>query len=176
MWAAIEDELAADGAPRGARQGTAGAPAPAPVPPRGVRRWVVAGVAAVVALAVGVVVGVAWSRRDPGTSVARADLVALPAWTGASGSADLRSVRGVDRLEVRVAGAPGDDGFRQVWLATSDLRGMVSLGVLDGGSGTFDVPSGLDLDAYTVVDVSQEPFDGDPAHSDDSVVRGTLER
>ena len=36
-------------------------------------------------------------------------------------------------------------------------------------------PPGLDLDQFSVVDVSEEQFDGDPAHSGDSIVRGPLE-
>lgn len=37
------------------------------------------------------------------------------------------------------------------------------------------VPDGLDADAYSVVDVSIQPYDGDPAHSGDSLLRGTLD-
>jgi hypothetical protein len=56
-----------------------------------------------------------------------------------------------------------------------DVSGLVSLGTLDGSSGRFDLPAGLDLDQFSVVDVSEEQFDGDPAHSGDSIVRGPLE-
>ena len=41
-------------------------------------------------------------------------------------------------------------------------------------SGTFAVPAGLDLGEYPIVDVSDEPVDGNPAHSSVSIVRGTL--
>jgi hypothetical protein len=37
------------------------------------------------------------------------------------------------------------------------------------------IPDGLDLAEFPVVDVSREPLDGDPAHSSDSISRGTLE-
>ena len=47
-------------------------------------------------------------------------------------------------------------------------------GVLRGDTATFPVPDGLDLGEFPVVDISVEPFDGDPSHSGDSVVRGTL--
>jgi hypothetical protein len=47
--------------------------------------------------------------------------------------------------------------------------------VLDGAEGRFDLPDGLDLTQFPVVDVSEEHFDGDPAHSGDSVVRGPLD-
>jgi RNA polymerase sigma-70 factor (ECF subfamily) len=43
-----------------------------------------------------------------------------------------------------------------------------------GDEGRFTFPVGLDLDDFAVVDVSAEPFDGDPAHSGDSILRGEL--
>jgi hypothetical protein len=36
------------------------------------------------------------------------------------------------------------------------------------------VPADLDLSKYKIVDVSVEPYDGNPAHSTDSLVRGSL--
>ena len=36
------------------------------------------------------------------------------------------------------------------------------------------LPAGISLADYPVVDISAEPYDGDPTHSTDSVVRGTL--
>lgn len=65
-------------------------------------------------------------------------------------------------------------GYREVWLGCADLSRMVSLGVLGEGSQAFVVPGGLDLTAYPVLDVSDEPYDGDPAHSADSLARGKL--
>ena len=47
-------------------------------------------------------------------------------------------------------------------------------GLLEGSEGTFPLPAGVDLSEYSVVDVSREPSDGDPAHSGDSIVRGAL--
>jgi hypothetical protein len=65
-------------------------------------------------------------------------------------------------------------GFREVWVGSADLSRMVSLGVLGNQAGSFVLPSGLDLTQYPVVDVSHEPYDGDPAHSADSIARGVL--
>jgi anti-sigma-K factor RskA len=61
-----------------------------------------------------------------------------------------------------------------VWLLDAAGKRLVSLGLLDGSTATFAVPPQVDLADYPVVDVSLEPADGDPAHSGDSVVRGTL--
>jgi hypothetical protein len=47
--------------------------------------------------------------------------------------------------------------------------------VLSGTESRFVIPTGLDLAEYPIVDVSREPFDGDPAHSSDSIARGTLD-
>ena len=46
--------------------------------------------------------------------------------------------------------------------------------VQGGGEVSLEVPSGVDLTEYPVVDVSVEPLDGDPSHSGVSVVRGRL--
>ena len=51
---------------------------------------------------------------------------------------------------------------------------MVSLGVLGHQAGTFVLPTGLDLAQYPIVDISHEPYDGDPAHSAESIARGVL--
>ena len=43
------------------------------------------------------------------------------------------------------------------------------------GHGTYPVPiSDPGLDGYTVVDISLEPFDGNAAHSRNSLLRGDL--
>ena len=65
-------------------------------------------------------------------------------------------------------------GFREVWLLTPDVKGLVSVGTLAGPSGRFALPAGLDLAEFSVVDVSEEQFDGNPAHSGNSIVRGAL--
>ena len=53
-------------------------------------------------------------------------------------------------------------------------REVLDEGVLDGTDGVFAVPDDVDLAEYPLVDVSQEPFDDDPEHSGDSIVRGPL--
>lgn len=133
------------------------------------------------AAAAGVVVGgagVGWvaSRDDDRAEVvASAALDPLPGWD-AEGTARVEVRPDGERvLVVTVADGQADDGFREVWLLRPDVSGLVSLGTLTGDSGRFDLPPGLDLDEFSVVDVSLEPFDGDPAHSGDSIVRGPLD-
>ena len=78
----------------------------------------------------------------------------------------------VVRVAVTADAAP--DTFREVWLITADASALVSLGVLEGSEQTFPIPSDVDLKDYVLVDVSQEPEDGDANHSGDSIVRGEL--
>jgi hypothetical protein len=136
----------------------------------------------VAASVLGVVVGsvaTAVVTADSGTTapvaapVATASLAALPDHTGV-GSAEI--VEGPDgpQLVLDVSDLSPGDGFYEVWLIDPATSAMVGLGALPGTRGTFPVPAGLDLSAYSVVDVSIEPYDGDPLHSRDSVVRGEL--
>jgi len=177
-------------APEGrARSATATTPGPDPedAPPAGVvafaprrrRTWLPVAAAACLALLVGVAGGVWWERREvepPETTVATAELQALPGWDGASGVARVEETPEGRRQVVVTVDAPAPDGtFREVWLLAEDVSGLVSLGVLDGTEGRFDLPDGLDLGEFPLVDVSEEHFDGDPAHSGDSVVRGPLD-
>jgi hypothetical protein len=144
--------------------------------------WLAA--AAGVALVAGVAGGIAWEKVrsvDPEavptpSAVASAELAALPEWAGSTGTATVQQTAdGARQIVVQVEESTAvEDAYQEVWLLAEDLSGMVSLGVLDGAEGTFPVPDGIDLERYAVVDVSAEPFDGDPTHSGDSIVRGGL--
>ncbi|TGO05110.1 anti-sigma factor [Serinibacter arcticus] len=111
---------------------------------------------------------------DPaGVELATATLDPLPGWD-AAGTAVLE-----DRDDGRVlrVDLPGDvpvEGYREVWLISTDLTSLVSLGVLTGDSGSFDLPADLDVTEFAVVDVSDEPVNGDPTHSGASIARGEL--
>lgn len=189
VWDAIAAELELGAAPVGTAAATDGPAVPAPgapapeqaatadvVPLTRRRRagWAWVAAAAVAGLVVGSAVTWGIVRQPAAQVVATATLEPLPGWT-ASGSAAVESRSdGTRELVVDLEGDVGEDGFREVWLLRPDLSGLVSVGTLEGGSGRFDLPSGLDLDDFSVVDVSEEPFDGDPAHSGDSIVRGGL--
>jgi anti-sigma-K factor RskA len=162
VWAAIQGELGR-------------APA-APVIPLRRRRWV-APLAAVAAATV-VVAGAAgiWAvlRPAPPTVLAEATLDPFPGWPDALGEAVVAEQSDGARVVDVTLTAPDAGGFREVWLISSDASQLVSLGVLRGSEGSFTIPDGLDLGRFALVDVSEEPFDGDPAHSGDSIVRGEL--
>ncbi|MCU1530708.1 MAG: hypothetical protein JWO49_279 [Arthrobacter sp.] len=105
--------------------------------------------------------------------LAQTSLTPLASHTG-SGDARVEQLPdGTRRLVIRLS----DDkitGFREVWVASPDLSRMVSLGVLANESGVFTLPAGIDLGQYPIVDVSDQPYNGNPAHSGDSIVRGQL--
>ncbi|GAA4746946.1 hypothetical protein GCM10025783_18780 [Amnibacterium soli] len=147
----------------------------APVVPLRRRRRVAvraAAAAAVVLLVGGIGVVLLRSVSDP---VASARLTAFPGWKGQSGTAVLeRAGDGEQVVDVRTTVQPDGRTDHEVWLMTAGAERLVSLGVLHGTSGRFSVPAGLDVHRFRFVDVSDEPRDGDVAHSGDSIVRGAL--
>ena len=143
------------------------------------RHWGLAAAAASVALVAGVGAGVVWDRattQEPSDPIiAQAPLDALPDWPDASGQATIETAPdGTRQAVISVDAPPSADGYREVWLLAEDLSNLTSLGVLEGSQGRFDIPDDLDLAAFPLVDVSLEPLDGDPTHSGDSIVRGSL--
>ena len=63
--------------------------------------------------------------------------------------------------------------FYEVWLIDKTIKKMVSLGHPRRVHGPVRDPDGVDVSAYPIVDISvQQP--GNPRHSGDSVLRGTI--
>ncbi|MEI5584898.1 MULTISPECIES: anti-sigma factor [unclassified Agromyces] len=114
------------------------------------------------------------AEPDPAVVLASAELDSFPGWDDAVGSATVEEVDGTRTVVVDLDATVPAGEVREVWLIRSDASGLVSLGLLEGANGRFTVPEGIDLDEFTLVDVSAEPVDGDPAHSGDSIVRGEL--
>ena len=105
--------------------------------------------------------------------VGTASLVALPDHQGSGKAEIIQTSRGPE-LIVDVDSLTPSDGFYEVWLIDPKTFQMVGLGALNNNSGRFPIPDGLDLSKYRVVDVSIEPYDGNPLHSKNSVVRGEI--
>ncbi|MGV9195289.1 anti-sigma factor [Microbacterium sp. MC2] len=165
--------VAAAGADAGKEAGDP--PDAPPTPGRRRSRALFTLAAALVAIA-GLGIG-AWviTALSPPETVARAALEAFPGHPGATGTADVEVDRdGARQLVVTVDGGVVADTYREVWLIRNDAGALISLGVLEDETGSFPIPAGVDLDEYSLVDVSVEPIDGDPAHSGDSIVRGAL--
>jgi len=133
-------------------------------------------VAASMVIVAGAGVAVTGGLTPPATIVlASATLDAFPGWQGSAGKAIVeKRSDGARLVHVTLSEPASKSGYREAWLMTSDLKSLVSLGVVRDGSGTFTVPDGIDMSKYDVVDISDEPYDGNPAHSGDSIVRGQL--
>jgi hypothetical protein len=107
--------------------------------------------------------------------LASATLDAFPNWADSTGEAQLEQLPdGTRVIEVKFDAPAAAGGYREVWLITSDASALVSLGVVEGTSGQFTIPDGLDIDRHDLVDISEEQFDSNPAHSGDLIVRGQL--
>jgi hypothetical protein len=151
---------------------------------RGGRRWLPVAAAAVIGLGLGVA-GTRLASAPPAPTtpsrpvvVSSAALEPLSGTGSGRGTADVTERDGTRRLELRISGVPTPaDGFLEAWLLDAD-GGLVSLGTLagnaTGAATTVALPADLDLGRFDVVDVSREPLDGNPGHSSDSLLRGTL--
>ncbi len=135
---------------------------------------VAASVAAVVGIGAGVI-GTLLTTSDDTPPVAEAIRLEPLAGKSGDGTADLIRESTGSQLKVTAAGLDATQGFYEVWLINTDGKRMVSLGILNPRTGgTFQIPPAVTTQGYRIVDVSLEPDDGDPEHSRDSVIRGTL--
>ena len=116
------------------------------------------------------------TSADPVTVIATAILEPLPGWdaTGSAVVETLSDGRGCSWSTSTRARRP-TTGSARSGCSSPTSAGSSAWAPSTGASGRFDLPAGLDLDQFSVVDVSEEQFDGDPAHSGDSIVRGPLE-
>ena len=183
VWASIAAATGVSAAPRPDRMA-----APTPVPPaaeptnvvplrrrRGPSTWLIGVAAAVAGAVIGGGAVAVLQGDDDGASIAAAALDPLEN-ADASGSARVvEREDGTRVLEVDLRAPALDGAYYEVWLLEPDVSGLVPLGTTQAGTTVFEIPAGLDLEEFPVVDVSVEPLDGDPAHSGDSVVRGVLE-
>ncbi|MEV7372539.1 anti-sigma factor [Streptomyces sp. NPDC090301] len=78
-------------------------------------------------------------------------------------------------VTVSVSGLPPTRGYYEVWLMDRSHTKLIAVGVLGpDGKASLPLPDGVDLAAYPLIDVSAQVYNGDPAHSGESVVRGDL--
>lgn len=131
------------------------------------------------------------AASDAATVLAKTQLASLEDKTPQGNAQLVRSADGVQvvvsaesLLPGRVGGPTGGDaaspspsrsGYLEVWLINTDLKRMVSIGILtQASSATFAVPQKLIDEGYTIVDISQEEFDDKPQHSGKTLARGGL--
>lgn len=156
-------------------------PAPAlhvPEPPRRRRllvlRPAIAALAAIALVAGGLAIGVLadGAGAPEGRELALRPLEGAP--SGAAGEARLAT----DRATISVDGLPPSarGQFYELWLLNSadDLVSLGSFRVPESGATEVTVPVPGDAGDYGFVDLSVERDDGDPSHSGDSVLRGSV--
>lgn len=143
------------------------------------QRWLrVAAAAAVVVLAAGTVGVISSGQTDQRQElVASVDLEPLK--DSGSGSAELITVDGVQRIVITAEGLPdAPEGHHyEMWLIDSEVTDPRSLGELPSGVDRIEVevPQGVDPEQFPIVDINLQT-DGQVEHSgvDTSVLRGSL--
>ncbi|MFI6638993.1 anti-sigma factor [Streptomyces sp. NPDC050504] len=194
VWQAIEAELRA-AAPYG--RGPDAAPADGPAHPDTTARRTAKSrtrqgrrtlLLAAAALVLGAALGSLTARPQPGggpggtlgdgTGTATSAAVPLDplAVPTAAGTARLVGGTAAPRgVAVAVTGLPATDGYYEVWLMDRTHEKLIAMGALGPRrTAALPLPEGVDLHTYPVLDVSEQPYDGNPAHSGRSVVRGEL--
>ena len=143
------------------------------------RRWaiVVAGVAAGLLVLVGVVHFLVGPDNPPsGSVVASAALKPINAPPSATGNIKAVAVGGTRNLIVHTEnlGAPSAEQFYEVWMLNPSTLKMLPVGVLPpSGTGTYSMGASI-MTGYSAVDISLQTNNGNPAHSDTSVLRATF--
>lgn len=143
------------------------------------QRWLrVAAAAAVVVLAAGTIGVISSGQADQ-----RQELVASvglePLKDSGSGSAELITVDGVQRIVITAEGLPeAPEGHHyEMWLIDTEVTDPRSLGELPSGVDRIEVevPQGVDPDQFPIVDINLQT-DGQVEHSgvETSVLRGSL--
>ena len=148
-------------------------------PRRRPRNWMPVAVAAGIAGLLGGLGGGIWwqsvQQQEPApVLLAQARLDPFPGWEAEGSAYVAKTADGHREVVLEVTGVAADSDLREVWLIKADAAGLISIGLLDGESGRYVIPDGVDLSQYPLVDVSAEPGDGDPQHSGDSILRGEL--
>ncbi|MBF4995440.1 anti-sigma factor [Arthrobacter gandavensis] len=136
-------------------------------------KWFAAAAAAVV-VAGAATWGIVRGFEPQPEVLASVSLEPLPSYSD-EGTATVDLLPDGERELVITSSSSDAEGYREVWLISPDITSMVSLGEMDGTEARLKIPDGLDLSAYPIVDISDEPNDGNPEHSGKSILRGQLE-
>jgi len=138
----------------------------------GRRGWVAVAAAVLLLITAGAVVLVG---RDSNPASTVQEVALAPVGSGsARGSARLVRQDGGHALRVDTTGLPAaSDAYYELWLMNPDANSFVSLGPLVPGTSTVrPLPAGFSVKRNPFVDISVQPFDGNPAHSSVSALRG----
>lgn len=145
-------------------------------PKRRSRSWLIGAVAAsgVMLGVVGAVVGLNLAERSQTTVVAATDLEGLESLEVVGEASLEERADGSLVLIVEADYEVLEGASYEVWLIDESIEGMISVGYLTSDHAEFAIPTGFDVAAHPIVDISIEPHDGVPTHSGVSVTRGVL--
>jgi len=138
---------------------------------------VVASIAAACVLVAGIAVAVVHGQRTSGGNVvASASLKPIDAPPTSGGTIKALADGSSRELMVSTAGlsTPPPQHFYEVWLLDPTTQKMLPVGVLPpSGTGNYSMPASI-MAGYSAVDVSLQQNNGNPAHSETSVLRATF--
>ncbi len=145
---------------------------------KGRRPRLIAAAAAVLVVGGAAAGGVVAASHRESAPTATVSLSPVPGGTGSGSSGDATmNGHGADqtmKVHARGLADPPGHAFYEVWLLNTTTNAMLPVGVLpDDGQGQYSLPASRTA-GYDAVDVSLEPNDNNPAHSDDSVLRGVI--
>lgn len=128
----------------------------------------------VAAIAIGSVV------RSDSTVVGEVELATLNDGGPSLGTATIVKDDGVTRLDIVFdTDLVGAEERYELWIIDNEISEMYSLGEIsstgDGDQRSYELPQGVNIEDFPIVDISLEPDDGNPAHSGDSHFRGVLD-
>lgn len=174
LWAGIASELGLS-----ADAPTSGAAAPPSGQSSGItRRALFAGLAAAFVAGGLAGVGITWLAghdEEPTQVETEVQLAPLEELDDVQGRARLLREGSALFLDIELdADIANPDGYVEVWLINEDLTRMITVGTFPPGRHVrLQVDPELVDQRYTIVDLSNEPYDDNPAHSGDTVLRST---
>jgi anti-sigma-K factor RskA len=139
--------------------------------PRHAWRWATGAAVAAVVIVAAFFAGS--QLTQPHTTEAQATLHVVGAHAGSGGQVVMRTRDGKTNMLVTAKGlqAPSADRYYEVWLFDPQTQKMLPVGVLGpGGQSSYSLPQSL-ISQYQIVDISLQQDNGNPAHSNDSVLR-----
>ncbi|MBD2760421.1 anti-sigma factor [Yimella sp. cx-573] len=144
----------------------------------GGRRRTFLAVAAALVIGAGIGRLTASPTNDPPTTatvVAKTSLTTLGDAPKPLGQAELMRSGSATKVQIAMNSLPSNGEIVEAWLINKDGQRMISIGFVHGAKPQqFVIDPRLVQEGYVIVDLSREPLDGNPKHSGDSIVRGTL--
>lgn len=139
------------------------------------RTMIMAAAVVLASLVAGLTVVVAQLLVEPdlGAKVSSASLLAPRDGGTAAGTATVRELGDGQVLVIDGPYAQPADSYLELWIVTPDGT-RVSLGTMATSHHEVAIPGGVDAGPGAIVEITREPYDGDPLSSGDTVASGLL--